>query len=293
MRFSFNKRSAVITPASHTHAQADFSERARDARDFYRRVLLSLAEGGVSYLVGGAYAYARFTGIRRRTKDFDLFVRPEDVERALAVLDAEGFRTEMTFPHWLGKVGEGEHLVDVIFSSGNGVARVDDAWFEHAVPGEILAVPVMLTPAEEMLWSKSFIMERERYDGADVLHLLNARGRHMDWERLVSRFGDEHWRLLFSYLVLYGFAYPDDELPCPRGVMDSFMARLHEELDASAAAGHATHRTCRGTLMSREQYLIDTQERGYFDGRQVPRGTMSTEEIEAWTDAIRRDHSPE
>src|SRR5690606_41846058 len=82
-------------------------------------------------------------------------------------------------------------------------------------------------------------------------------------------------------------------LPCPRGVMDSFMARLHGELDASAAAGHATHRTCRGTLMSREQYLIDTQERGYFDGRQVPRGTMSTEEIEAWTDAIRRGRSPE
>lgn len=279
-------------PQPHIQQTTDFSEHARDARAFYRRVLLSLSEAGVPYLVGGAYAFARFTGIRRRTKDFDLFVRPEDFERVMDVLGAEGMHGEAKFPHWLGKVGEGDHFVDVIFSSGNGVARVDDAWFEHAVPGEIFAVPVQLTPPEEMLWSKSFIMERERYDGADVLHLLNARGRHMDWKRLVARYAD-NWRLLFSYLVLYGFAYPDDELPCPRTVMDDFTARLQEELDASAAAGHATHRVCRGTLVSREQYLVDTRERGYADAREKPLGTMGREDIESWTEAIWHDHPPE
>lgn len=270
---------------------ADFSEHARDAREFYRRVLLSLRDGGVDYLVGGAYAFARFTGIRRKTKDFDLFVRPGDFEKVMTVLRAEGMHGEARFPHWLGKVGEGQHFVDVIFSSGNGVASVDDLWFEHAVPGEILAVPVLLTPAEEMLWSKSFIMERERYDGADVLHLLNARGRHMDWKRLVSRYG-EHWRLLYSFLVLYGFVYPDDELPCPRSVMDDYTSRLHEELNASEAAGHTTNRVCRGTLISREQYLVDTRERGYIDARRAPLGSMSPDDIDAWTEAIWQDHPP-
>ena len=35
------------------------------------------------FLVGGAYAFARYTGIERHTKDFDVFVRPRDFDRAL------------------------------------------------------------------------------------------------------------------------------------------------------------------------------------------------------------------
>jgi hypothetical protein len=27
---------------------------------------------------------------------------------------------------------------------------------------------------EEMVWQKAFIMERERFDGADVVHLIQA-----------------------------------------------------------------------------------------------------------------------
>ena len=58
----------------------------------------------------------------------------------------------------------------MIFSSGNGVATVDDEWFAHAPEGEVLGLPVRLVPAEEMIWSKAFIMERERFDGADIMH---------------------------------------------------------------------------------------------------------------------------
>ena len=31
------------------------------------------------FLVGGAYAFERYTGIARHTKDFDLFIHPRDV----------------------------------------------------------------------------------------------------------------------------------------------------------------------------------------------------------------------
>ena len=58
---------------------------------------------------------------------------------------------------------------------------VDDLWFTHAAPGRVLGVPVLLCPPEEMIWSKAFIMERERYDGADVAHLILACGRELDW----------------------------------------------------------------------------------------------------------------
>jgi hypothetical protein len=66
--------------------------------------------------------------------------------------------------------------VDVIWSSGNGIANVDPSWFEYALEEDVLGQHVFLCPPEEMIWSKAFVMERERFDGADVILVL-ARGR--------------------------------------------------------------------------------------------------------------------
>ena len=95
----------------------------------------------------------------------------------------------------------------MVFSSGNGIVRVDDRWFTHAVQGEVMGIPVALCPPEELLWSSAFVQERERYDGAAVLHLLHAQAPFLDWPRLLERFG-EHWPVLLSYLILFKFAYP-------------------------------------------------------------------------------------
>src|SRR5688500_13239488 len=157
--FQHPLRADVANPTPAPPATSDYDEHHREARQFYRDVLVTLRDGDVPVLVGGAYAYARLTGIKRPTKDFDIFVRPEHVQRALAVLRRADFVAEATFPHWLAKAGRGLHFVDIIFSSGNGIARVDDEWFAHAVPGEVFALHVLLAPAEEMLWSKSFVME--------------------------------------------------------------------------------------------------------------------------------------
>ena len=73
----------------------------------------------------------------------------------------------------------------MIFSSGNGIAVVDEQWFEHATEGEVLGVQVLVAPPEESLWSKAFVMERERYDGADVAHIILAVGDRLDWRRLI------------------------------------------------------------------------------------------------------------
>src|SRR5918997_31387 len=156
---------------------------------FYRRMMDGLIAAELPFLVGGAYAFARYTGIERHTKDFDVFVREEDVDWAMTALGTAGCATELTFPHWLGKAYCGADFIDIIFSSGNGLVRVDDEWFANAVEDEVLGLPVRLIPPEEMLWSKSFVMERERYDGADVNHLLRARAANLDWPRLLQRFG--------------------------------------------------------------------------------------------------------
>ena len=118
-----------------------------DKAELYRTALEMLNRSGVPYMVGGTYAFQYYAGISRTTKDFDIFVRPRDVQRVLDVLTRAGFKTEIAFTHWLAKAHHGDKFIDVIFSSGNGVAEVDDEWFAHAVDEEVLGVPVKLCPA--------------------------------------------------------------------------------------------------------------------------------------------------
>src|SRR5205085_362129 len=112
----------------------------------------------------------------------------------------------------------GDSFIDIIFSSGNGLATVDEGWFSYAVKADVFGEPVLLCPPEETIWSKAFIQERERYDGADVAHLIRARGRDFDWPRLLRRFGP-HWPVLLSHLILFGYIYPGERAIIPAGVM--------------------------------------------------------------------------
>jgi len=247
----------------------------------YDQALARLVESEIPFLIGGAFALERYTGIARNTKDLDIFLRASDLDAALAEVASFGCRTEVTFPHWLGKAFTADGMIDFIFSSGNGVARVDDGWFEHAVDAEVLGVPVKLCPAEETIWSKALIMERERYDGADVAHLIRALGPQLDWPRLLWRFGP-HWRVLLSHLVLFGFIYPGERWRIPAGVMRELTARLTAEVHTS----EPDERLCCGTLLSRAQYLHDVNAWSYRDARLSPTGAMSLDDIARWTAGI-------
>jgi hypothetical protein len=257
------------------------------ACSLYDGALARLSESGVPFLIGGAFAIERYTGIARDTKDLDIFLRHRDLHAALAAVRSLGCRTEVTFPHWLAKALTAEGVIDFIFSSGNGVAHVDDVWFEHAVDAKVLGVPVKLCPPEETIWSKALIMERERFDGADVAHLIRALGPGLDWHRLRRRFG-AHWRVLLSHLVLFGFVYPGERWRIPAGVMRELTDRVAEEADAR---GH-DERICYGPLLSRAQYLPDVTTWGYRDARLTPTGSMSLDDITRWTEAIEQEEPP-
>jgi hypothetical protein len=252
---------------------------------FYKAMVEALRAADLPFLVGGAYAFARYTGIERHTKDFDVFVREEDVDQAMTALAAAGCATELTFPHWLGKAYCGADFIDVIFSSGNGLVEVDEEWFANAVEDEVLGLPVRLVPPEEMLWSKAFVMERERYDGADVNHLLRARAAELDWSRLLQRFG-EHWPVLLSHLVLFAYVYPAEASNVPDWVVRGLLERAPTVFHSAAVAD----RICRGPLVSRAQYLTDIEAWGYHDPRLHRHGgSMTRAEVDDWTEAIERD----
>ena len=54
--------------------------------DFNLRSMAALQDADVPFLIGGAYVVEAYAGVSRRTKDFDLFVRPNHVDTAIDAL---------------------------------------------------------------------------------------------------------------------------------------------------------------------------------------------------------------
>lgn len=263
----------------------DLQELDPECAAFYCDAIAVLQSSRIDFLVGGAYALAIYTGITRHTKDLDIFIRAADVDRALSGFEQRGYRAEKTFPHWLAKIFQNDNFTDLIYAAGNGLAEVDDSWFENAREGEFLGQRVKILAPEELIWMKAFIQERERYDGADVAHLIQSCGDSLDWRRLRQRFAQD-WRVLFSHLILFGYIYPSEWHRVPAGLMREMQQRLTNE-------SFSSERVCRGTLLSRAQYLPDVEERGFRDARLEPRTSMSADDVAEWTAAIEPKDRPQ
>jgi predicted nucleotidyltransferase len=264
-------------------SRAAASKTKSRLNDFYLRSMAALQDADVPFLIGGAHVVEVYAAVSRRTKDFDLYIGPRHVDVALDALASAGFKTEVTSPHWLAKAKHGRDYVDLIFRAGNGLCEVDDSWFERAKEDELLGFRVKLCAPEEMIWMKAYIMERERFDGADVAHILLKCADKLDWPHLVQRFGPD-WRVLLSHLVLFGYIYPSALGRIPRSVMTDLIGRLQKETPANG-----DKRVCRGTLLSRKQYLVDVQRWGFEDGRLEKRVHMDSEDIAQWTKAITKE----
>src|SRR5438094_5594138 len=115
----------VMTPARAA------AKRRKDKSDrLHRRSVVALQDADIPFLIGGAYVVEAYAGVSRRSKDFDLYVRPHHVDVAMDTLARAGYKTEKTFPHWLAKVGRGRDHIELMFRAGNGLCEVDESWFE-------------------------------------------------------------------------------------------------------------------------------------------------------------------
>ncbi len=264
---------ASLSCMHSTHALA--GELRQEAGDFYQEVLGLLQYHDLPFLVGGAFALTCYTGICRYTKDLDLFVKRSDVASIFKVMSKAGFEVEMTSELWIGKILWQGESIDLIFNSGNGICPVDDLWLARGVEHEVLGISAHLLPVEEFLWTKACIMERERFDGADVIHTLHARAKSMDWERTLHLFG-EHWRVLLAHIVLFGYVYPGERDSIPADIVTELLARMENE----EATEVVDERLCRGPMLSRSQYRVDVDVWGYEDARVKPHGMMSAEEAQ-------------
>ncbi len=230
----------------------------------FRRWLEIMRETGVPYALGGAYAHYAITGVWRDSKDLDLFLRPQDVRQALDAFAKAGFRTELRDPHWLAKVHSPPHLLDLLFAARHMTRlRITDGWLRSSLAARFLGVPTRLLGPEETIATKVYIANRDRFDGADILHIIRALQGEVDWQRVVDLIdGDEE--VLLWHLVLFAFVYPMHRDWLPRDLMERALERLRTMPD------RLDERAFRGLVLDPVSFRLDVDTWGYRDAGALP-----------------------
>jgi hypothetical protein len=230
-----------------------------EAVGLYRDVLLAMNEHGIPYAVAGAFALQKYTGIWRMTKDLDLFVKASDVPAALDHLCKQGFRCETLDPVWLSKAHRGEYFVDLISGMSNATIVVDDSWMKRTQPAIIAGVQSQIISAEDLIGSKLFVLRRERFDGADIAHIIYRTKGHLEWERILE-LACEHWEIVLFALVLFRYVYPAHTDYIPATLWQDLLSRymhLVQHPDPNAPF--------RGSLVDENIFSIDVKDWGLED----------------------------
>jgi len=185
-----------------------FEKTEVDPETFVRVLRLAVeavAEAGVAYLLIGGVAESAY-GRPLATLDIDVFVRPDQAEVALEALEARGFESQRTAPHWLFKAYLQGVVIDVIFCS-SGDIYLDDAMLARSRRLELHGVEVRLISPEDLIVLKALAHSEPtaRY-WFDALAVL-ARSP-IDWNYLLERARHGAKRILSFLLFAQSVGLP-------------------------------------------------------------------------------------
>lgn len=220
----------------------------------FRDVLLALEKSRIPYAVSGAFALRHHTGICRFTKDLDLFVTAAHCQSALRCLEQAGMQTYVKDPVWLAKALRDGFFVDLITGMSNGLIAVEDSWIERSCPAVVYGVETRVLGAEELVASKIFVARRERFDGADIAHVIYSTYGSFDWKRVMELMGD-HWEMLLWALVLYRYSYPAQTHHVPAEIWRDLLRRFEH-----AVRQPDPKADFRGSLVDDNMFAIDVNE---------------------------------
>lgn len=242
------------TPDAPPVTSASATPLPTEAVKLYRDVLMAMNDHGIPYAVAGAFALQKYTGIWRVTKDLDLFVKASDVPAALNHLGNCGFHCETLDPVWLSKAHRGGYFVDLISGMSNAVIMVDDSWMKRAQPAVIAGVQTQIISAEDLIASKLFVLRRERFDGADIAHIIYRTKGRLEWERIME-LARGNWEIVLWALILFRYVYPahTDYVPAPlwQDLLSRYM-HLVQHPDPNAPF--------RGSLVDENIFSIDIKD---------------------------------
>lgn len=196
----------------------------------YESAIQIVRKAKVEFLIGGAFGLAVYTGRWRNTKDLDLLVLPRDRDAIVRALTEAGFADYYdTLAYdcgWIYRSTRDGFIVDVIWEMANRRAPVDEIWFAHAPLVSIRSEKLRIVPAEELLWHKLYVMQRERCDWPDIWNLLYENGPTLDWEHLLNRL-EKDTPLLQAALVAFDWICPQVSMEFPEWVRERFGLAKH------------------------------------------------------------------
>lgn len=227
---------------------------------FYHDALMILNGSGIPFMAGGTFAVMAYTGMNRPTKDIDFFVKAGDFPKILAIFSERGYKVVVVDERWLAKVKKDGAFLDFIFGSGNSIFPVTDEWLKESKTHPILDIETKLLPPTELIWSRIFIQERNKYEGSDIAHLILTQHKAINWKRLLS-YLDQYWEVLLVQVLNFRFIYPSERERIPRWLLDELLSRLSSQINLPGSKV----KICRGRLFSSEDYRIDVKEWGFAD----------------------------
>jgi hypothetical protein len=231
-----------------------------EAEAFYCEVLQLMTKSGIPFLVSGTYALASYTGIDRPTKDVDVFAKAGDALKMLHYFKEQGFDVEIVDERWLSRITRGPLFVDIITNMPTVTTHVTDEWFVGAPTCQLFGAKVKLVPPTQFIWSKIFVQDHHRFDGADVAHMILKKHKDIDWRQLLSHM-ELYWEVLLMALLNFRFIYPSERHVVPRWLMDELIERLRDQYDVKGPG----KKVCRGRIFSPRDYAIDVEQWGFSE----------------------------
>lgn len=179
----------------HDHNLTDLSTLTKTLMS----TIEAVEETDIPYALIGGVAVKEL-GRPRVTHDIDLFVKPDDADRLLEVLQEKGFAVERRDPFWLYKAWRDEVLVDIIFKSSG------DIYFDEEVQSHVRRIPYQgrwinaISPEDFIVIKAAAHQEDNPHHWHDALAVLTQG--NLDWEYLLKRAKHAPRRVLS--LLLYG-----------------------------------------------------------------------------------------
>jgi len=220
METATSGRVQAAAPLRHRHVRhtAWTGQIPDDEWAVYHSAIQVLRSTGRPFMLAGAFSLASYTGLWRNTKDLDFYVLPQDRDVMAAALTAAGFTDYYDklpyVRHWIYRAWKRDCIVDIIWAMANQRAQVDDEWFAFAPEINVRGERLLVVPAEELLWCKLYVLQKDRCDWPDVMNLIDSLQNDLDWEHLLHRLeGDVP--LLAGLLSVYCWLCPGTHLELP------------------------------------------------------------------------------
>lgn len=186
----------------------------------YREVMLEVEKAGIPFSVGGGIAAMAYADQARDSRDLDLYIVQRDCPAVIKVLKNlrfEDYYSEKPYErHWIYRSYREGTIVDVMWAMANRRSYVDDSWLSGPRL-TIEDVHVRLLPPEEILWTKLYVLQRDRSDWSDALNMLYVVGPSLNWRRLFDRAGEDKG-LLAGLVAVFRWLAPGRARELPRFV---------------------------------------------------------------------------